>query len=82
VPKLCKDLQKYSLNGDLKKAIEIQNKLHKLNKLLFINTNPIPIKYACFLAGICDKEIRLPLTLPEEDLQFKIKEELKNLNII
>jgi 4-hydroxy-tetrahydrodipicolinate synthase len=82
VPKLFAAMQKLSKEGNFDAAMEIQNNLKNLNKLLFANTNPIPIKYACYLAGICENEIRLPLSEPDKELQKALKEELIKLNII
>lgn len=82
VPHLCSSMQRLSMAGDFDRAMQIQNDLENLNKLLFANTNPIPIKYACYLAGICENEIRLPLSKPDIKLQKSLKEELIKLNII
>ena len=81
-PNLCSSMQKLCNAGDFDRAMQIQNDLVNLNKLLFTNTNPIPIKYACYLAGICSDEIRLPLSSPSPELQKSLKEELTKLNII
>jgi 4-hydroxy-tetrahydrodipicolinate synthase len=82
VPKLYSSMQRLSDAGDFNRAMQIQNDLNNLNKLLFANTNPIPIKYACYLAGICENEIRLPLLEPNLELQKSLREELIKLNII
>ncbi|MFT4718208.1 MAG: 4-hydroxy-tetrahydrodipicolinate synthase [Rickettsiales bacterium] len=82
VPKLCSSMQRLSEAGDFNSAMRIQNDLLNLNKLLFANTNPIPVKYACYLAGICENEFRLPLSEPDIELQKSLKEELIKLNII
>jgi 4-hydroxy-tetrahydrodipicolinate synthase len=82
VPELSAAMQKLSKSGDFDVAMQIQNDLRNLNKLLFANSNPIPIKYACYLAGICENEIRLPLSEPDTELQKSLEEELIKLNII
>jgi 4-hydroxy-tetrahydrodipicolinate synthase len=82
VPELSAAMQKLSKSGDFDAAMQIQNDLRNLNKLLFANSNPIPIKYACYLAGICENEIRLPLSEPDTELQKSLEEELIKLNII
>ena len=54
----------------------------QLFKVLFIETNPGPVKYAADIMGIMDKRMRLPLTPPLEENQEKIKQVLKDLNLI
>ena len=70
------------LKGNWEKAKEKQFELYDLFKVLFIETNPGPVKYAAELMGIMNKRMRLPLTPPLVDNQEKIKIILKNLNLI
>jgi hypothetical protein len=52
--------------------------LYDINKILFIESNPIPIKYAMYEAGLIPSlEYRLPLTPPSEENKKKIKEIIK-----
>lgn len=48
--------------GDLKKAGKMQLDLLPLVRALFSETNPIPVKYAAHVLGLCDGTLRLPLT--------------------
>ncbi|MBI5744663.1 MAG: 4-hydroxy-tetrahydrodipicolinate synthase [Elusimicrobia bacterium] len=50
------------LEGDLAGAAAIHHNLFPLVKALFSETNPIPVKYAASLMGLCSPEPRLPLT--------------------
>jgi 4-hydroxy-tetrahydrodipicolinate synthase len=68
--------------GNWEKAKAKQFELYDLFKVLFIETNPSPVKYAAELMGIMNKRMRLPLTPPLVDNQEKIKIVLKNLNLI
>ena len=70
------------LKGNWEKAKEKQFELYDLFKVLFIETNPGPVKYAAELMGIMNKRMRLPLTPPLVDNQEKINIVLKNLNLI
>jgi len=70
------------IKGNWEKAKEKQFELYDLFKVLFIETNPGPVKYAAELMGIMNKRMRLPLTPPLVDNQEKIKIILKNLNLI
>jgi 4-hydroxy-tetrahydrodipicolinate synthase len=50
------------LEGNPAEAARLHHKLFPLIKTLFIETNPIPVKYAVSLLGLCEPEPRLPLT--------------------
>lgn len=50
------------LEGDVTGAAEAHHNLFPLVKTLFVETNPIPVKYAASLLGLCQPEPRLPLT--------------------
>ena len=81
-PKLVSDLQKFCAKGDYKSALEIQDKLTNLHAAMFCETNPIPIKYAASLMGLCSAEIRLPLVEPSTAAKARIEKEMKKLNLI
>lgn len=81
-PKLCSDLQKATLKGDYKTAVEIQDKLTPLHAAMFCETNPIPVKYAASLLGFCSEEIRLPLTVASDSAKERVKIEMKKLKLI
>ena len=68
--------------GDWDKARKMQLELYDLFKVLFIETNPGPVKYAAELIGIMNKRMRLPLTPPLDANCEKIKNVLKKLNLI
>ncbi len=48
--------------GDVKSAMEIQFKLLPLHKNLFVEANPIPVKWAASRMGLCGPTLRLPMT--------------------
>ena len=68
--------------GDLKKAQEINLKLMPLIRALFIETNPIPVKKACKLMGLCNGSLRLPMCDKEEANLAKLKQALKAYGLI
>jgi 4-hydroxy-tetrahydrodipicolinate synthase len=51
-----------ALAGDARKAIEINNRMLGLHKNLFLESNPIPVKWALHRMGRIAEGIRLPLT--------------------
>lgn len=68
--------------GDLKKAQEINFKLMPLVRALFIETNPIPVKKACELMGLCNGSLRLPMCDMEEANLAKLKQALSNYGLL
>lgn len=81
-PKMVSDLQKATQKGDYKLALEIQDKLTALHDVMFCETNPIPVKYAASLMGLCSSETRLPLVTPSSAAKSKIEAEMKKLGLI
>lgn len=61
-PKLMHDLCVAAMAGDIAKAMDIQMRLLPLHKNLFIEANPIPVKWAAARMGLCGPAMRLPLT--------------------
>ncbi|MDD2811436.1 4-hydroxy-tetrahydrodipicolinate synthase [Rhodoferax sp.] len=61
-PRLMHELCVAALAGDVKTAMAIQFKLMPLHKHLFIEANPIPVKWAAARMNLCGGTMRLPLT--------------------
>jgi 4-hydroxy-tetrahydrodipicolinate synthase len=77
IPKLFSELCKYALNGKNSDAIAVNNQVLELCDLMFIESNPIPIKWALFKQGIIRTScLRLPLTTLRKEYQNKIKSSL------
>ncbi len=72
-PKEIKSLTQKCLSLDFVGALKIHNKLLNINKNLFIEVNPTPIKYVCSKMGLCENILRLPL-LPLEESHEKLLE--------
>jgi 4-hydroxy-tetrahydrodipicolinate synthase len=47
--------------GDMARARDFARELTPFSKLMFVDTNPIPVKTACAAMGLCREEFRLPL---------------------
>jgi 4-hydroxy-tetrahydrodipicolinate synthase len=82
IPEKMVKFTKMMNDGNWIKAKEMHLELYDLFKVLFIETNPGPVKYAADLMDLMDKRMRLPLTPPLTDNQKKIKTVLKNLDLI
>lgn len=61
-PRLMHELCLAAMAGDTKRAMEIQFKLLPLHKNLFIEANPIPVKWAVARLKLCGGTLRLPMT--------------------
>jgi len=66
VPKQMHMMCKYAMEGDSKKAYELNKKIDVLHDVLFCESNPIPVKWCLNRMGLIKKGIRLPLTWLDE----------------
>lgn len=60
-PALCSEFQLACLGGNYKRALELQDRLMPIHDVLFVESNPGPVKYAAEKLGLCGGETRLPL---------------------
>ncbi len=63
-------------------AREIYNRYFPLCKALFLESNPIGIKYALSLMGKCAPHLRLPLIEPQESTKQKIREAMEKVGVL
>lgn len=68
-PKLVHEMLMAAIGGDADKAAEIDTKLVGLHDKLFIQSNPIPVKWALAHMGLIPNGIRLPLTWLSRDCE-------------
>ena len=82
LPDLKSQLVKKALTGDFAGAKELNDMLYPINKALFIESNPIMIKAAMYIAGLIETlEYRLPLTPPSAQNMKALEEVMKNYTI-
>ena len=81
VPKELQKVYLAAISGQSEKAIELNSKILKLHKNLFIESNPIPVKWALHKMGKCGKGIRLPLLELSNEFKSIIERDLKELNL-
>jgi len=81
-PKMMSSLCEAAVTGDLVQARELQFKLLKLHQMMFVEPNPIPVKWALHEMGVIDKGIRLPLTPLTENLRQPLKDVLRKTGVI
>jgi 4-hydroxy-tetrahydrodipicolinate synthase len=81
VPRDVADMVGSFSKGDIKKAQDIHYKLLPLIKAMFIETNPIPVKTAMGLLGMCKPELRLPLCAMAGQNLEKLKKALNDYGL-
>lgn len=83
VPNLKSKLIHLTQEKKLEEAKALNEHLFELNRVLFCESNPIPIKAAMYIAGLIDTlEFRLPLTPPSKENMQKIEQIIKKYDII
>jgi 4-hydroxy-tetrahydrodipicolinate synthase len=80
-PALCKKLWIYCEEGKFTDARNLYEDLIPLYRSLFLESNPIPVKYAASLLGLCNNELRLPLTPANTDTRKIIEEAISRLEL-
>ena len=81
-PGAVSDMVKALLEGDWERGRELHYELLPLFRALFVETNPIPVKTAASLLGLCSDEMRLPMIpLSGENLRTlqRVMEETSHL---
>ena len=68
-------------NGDIKRAKEIHLKLFPLIKAMFIETNPIPVKTAMGLLGMCSPDLRLPMVPMQPENKERLRQVLADYGL-
>ncbi|TAL46727.1 MAG: 4-hydroxy-tetrahydrodipicolinate synthase [Methylovulum sp.] len=81
-PKQVHDMISAAIAGDNETAIAIDQKLRALHKALFIQSNPIPVKWAVAEMGLMGKGIRLPLTWLSEDCFDAVRAAMREAGVI
>ena len=81
-PKLCSEMHSAWREKNISKAQEINLKLSSLHNALFIESSPGPVKYAASLLGLCNEDIRLPLSGIKEDTKKVVKSCLQDLQLL
>lgn len=82
IPREMTDLCNKWFDGDTKKCRRLHEKHLKLMKMMFCEVNPIPVKTALSLMGLCSAEMRLPMCEIGEKNRVKLKETLLGYGLI
>lgn len=82
LPNMMSELCRLASEGKEAEAKALNEKLAILNERLFLEANPIPVKYALWKMGKMPAGIRLPLTPLSQKFHAKLDEALKERNLI
>jgi 4-hydroxy-tetrahydrodipicolinate synthase len=81
-PKLVHQMLAAAMAGDAETAAAIDEKLAGLHKTLFIQSNPIPVKWAVAEMGLMPRGIRLPLTWLTPDCYDAVRASMRQAGVI
>ena len=81
-PRLMHELCMAALRGDVKEAMRLQFQLLPVHKNLFVEANPIPVKWAMQRMGLCGPTLRLPMTELSESQHPVVEAALKASGLI
>ena len=81
-PKEMSRMCEAAINGDAEQALEIDKQLLGLHDAMFVESNPIPVKWAVSQLGLINDAIRLPLTQLSKANQVKVLQALKSASVI
>lgn len=81
-PRLMSELCQAALAGDVRRAMEIQFQLMPVHKSLFVEANPIPVKWAAARMGLCGPAMRLPMTPLSQNLEAVVEDALRAAGLL
>jgi 4-hydroxy-tetrahydrodipicolinate synthase len=82
IPGPMHDLVACAARGDFATALRIHNRFLDLMNLNFLESNPIPVKAALALMGLCSETFRLPLCPPKDTTREALRSELRRLDLL
>jgi len=82
VPEILSNAYDFAIRGIADKAKEIDITISNFHSHLFIESNPIPVKWAMHKMGFCENGIRLPLTKLELESRKIIETDLQNQGLL
>ena len=80
-PALCSALQNACLKRDYEEALEIQDRLMPLHQAVFTEPGLVGIKFAMSELGLCDDEVRLPLTPLRDETKDLVRAALRHAGL-
>lgn len=77
IPEIIVEIQNLIDKNDYSEALKLHQKYIDLYKALFVESNPVPVKYALSLMKMIDFSVRLPLFDLSEESKYKIKKAIE-----
>ena len=81
-PRAMHELCVAAMAGDLARAIEINNKVLPLHQKLFVEPNPVPVKWAMAEMGLIPTGLRLPLAPLDEQFHDTVRASLRDAGVL
>ncbi|MES2632333.1 MAG: 4-hydroxy-tetrahydrodipicolinate synthase [Pseudomonadota bacterium] len=81
-PRLMHELCMAAVKGDARSAMEIQRKLMPVHRHLFVEANPIPVKWAMARMGLCGPTLRLPMTPLAASFEAGVEAALRSAGLV
>ena len=81
-PQAMHDLCAAALAGDRERAMALNARLDPLHRALFVESNPIPVKWALYEMGLIPPGIRLPLTFLSEPHHDAVRQAMKHAGVL
>ena len=81
-PHLCAAMYRAWEAGDPKGALDQHIRLMPLHKALFVESSPIPVKYAASLLGKCGADMRLPMTPPSAGTREQVEAAMRGAGLL
>lgn len=81
IPKFMRELCDAYFGGEFERAREMSFRLDELAKAMFVEVNPIPVKTAAHLMGMCGPTLRMPLSPMEPQNVEILKKAMKEFGI-
>ena len=81
-PTLMAKMSDAALDNDKAACLQLHEQLMPLHQLMFIESNPIPVKWAVSRMGLMSSEIRMPMTLLAKEHHEAIEHSMRVLNLV
>jgi 4-hydroxy-tetrahydrodipicolinate synthase len=82
IPEACAAMQNALTAGDFETARQINDRLDPLHRALFVEPNPAPAKYALWLLGLCEPDVRLPLLALSEGAKTAVRDAMTHAGML
>jgi 4-hydroxy-tetrahydrodipicolinate synthase len=80
-PRAMKNLVSAARQGDFARALDLQARMAELNRMMFVETSPGPVKAGVALLGRAGPELRLPLAPISEASLAKLRDAMTRFGL-